>query len=1022
MRLKISPKLKRFLRHSMAFGFTLLWSMSFAQDRVTGTVTDVESGEPLPGVTVLIKGTSTGTITDLDGNYALSVGADDAILVFSFVGYVSKELALEGRSVVSPSLELDIRALEEVVVTGYGTQKKSVVTGAIAKVDAKTLERSKDLRIEQALQGKAAGVVIMNNSGQPGDNLTIRIRGTGTNGDPDPLFIIDGLPMEKEGLDYLNPADVESIEVLKDAAAAAIYGTRGANGVVIITTKQGKQGERFTVTYDGYYGVQNPWKKMDMLNSQQYMDIINEAAENDGRANPFFSQAAMDTLRWDTDWQDEMYYYNAPKISHTVRITGGSDKGTYSSSLNYFSQDGILAKGKSNFERITYRLNSSREIGKITVGSNLNLVNIKTKGIEGNSQFGTGINQALNMPPIVPVKYDNGEWAVPNDFGIGLQEITNPVALLSYLNRETQTYKALGNIYGEYKILEGLTFRSNYGSEIAFVNGTSYTPAYDLDPTHRQLANSANKSWDKYMRWNWDNTLTYTTSIQRHNITAMVGVTRFKEWSENLSGTKDSLIFDTFDQAYLNNSLQAQGRVSNGISEHTLQSYFGRLNYNFDEKYLFEGVLRVDGSSRFGSENRYGYFPAVSAGWVFSREAFFPENNIVEFAKLRASWGQNGNENIGNFRYTALMQKGLQYFFGNDQVMYNGIQPDFYPNPTIKWETSQQLDLGMDLSLVSGRVTLAFDYYDKRTKDWLIAAPAMLIIGNNGPVINGGEVQNTGFELEMSYKDHLTRDLYIDLTFTGATNRSEVISINNESGAFTGGQGSVGQNDILRAAEGQPLGYFWGYKTAGIFQHPAELEDYPHQPNARVGDLKFVDINEDGTLDDTDRTNLGNPYPKFNLGLSTGLEYRGFDLNMFWYAAVGHQIWMANRRNDLIYANFTTDVLNRWNGEDTSNDHPRVTLNDPNQTWKRPSDFYVKDADFLRLKNITLGYTIPASVIKTIGIERLRVYMTSENLLTFTKYPGMEVEVGGGGALDLGIDHGVYPQSRTFIGGMNITF
>lgn len=990
--------------------------------RVSGTVTDTETGEALPGVTIILKGTTNGTITDLDGNYTLSVDSPDPVLVFSFVGYETQEVPLEGRSVVNLGLTLDIQALDEVVVIGYGTQKKSVVTGAIAKVDANVLKRSRDLRIEQALQGKAAGVMIMNNSGQPGDNLTIRIRGTGTNGDPDPLFIIDGLPMEKEGLDFLNSADVESIEVLKDAAAAAIYGARGANGVVLITTKQGKKGEKFTVTYDGFYGVQNPWRKLKMLNAEQYVNIINEAADNDDRTNPYFSQAMIDTLAWDTDWQEEMYYRNAPKVSHTVSFTGGSENGTYSSSLNYFSQDGIVAKGKSNFERITYRLNTTRELGNLKIGSNLNLVNINNRGIEGNSQFGTGIAQALNMPPIVPVRYNNGDWAVPNDFGIGLQEITNPIALLSYLHRETETYKALGNIYGEYEIIKGLKFRSNYGTELAFVNTSSYFPSYDLDATHRRVANGASKDWHKYIRWNWDNTLTYSTSIERHSMTFLVGMTRFKEWDEGLNGSKDSLIFNDLNHAYLNNSLQQRGAVSNSIGEHTLQSYFGRINYNFDEKYLFEGVLRIDGSSRFGSENKYGYFPAVSAGWVFSKESFFPTNGILDFAKIRASWGQNGNENIGNFQYTALMQGGLSYFFGDEQILYNGIQPDFYPNPTIRWETSEQLDIGLDMTLFSGKISMAFDYYNKRTKDWLISAPTLLLIGNNGPVVNGGEVLNKGFELELGYKSHLAKDFYLDVILTASTNRSEVVSINNASGSFTGGQGSVGMNDILRAEEGQPLGYFWGYKTEGIFVHPAEFELYPHQPNAKLGDLMFADINEDGTLDDSDRTNIGNPYPKFVTGLNTSLTWKFLDLSMFWYAAIGQDIWMSNRRNDLIYANYTTDILNRWQEGDETADYPRVTLNDPNQTWKRPSDFYVHDADFLRLKNITLGYTLPQNLLKSIGIAKLRIYATSENLLTLTKYPGMEVEVGGGPIDGIGIDHGVYPQSKTFLGGMNITF
>jgi TonB-dependent starch-binding outer membrane protein SusC len=989
---------------------------------LTGVVKEEQSGETLPGVSVLVKGTTRGTITDVNGAFSIDNISEEDVLVFSFVGFQQVEVAAAGKTVMNVSMPTDITKLDEIIVVGYGTQKKSVVTGAIAKIDPSDLRGNKDLRIEQAMQGRTAGVIIMNNSGQPGDNLSIRIRGTGTNGNNDPLFLVDGLPMTKEGLNYLSPADIESLEVLKDAASAAIYGTRGANGVVIITTKKGKKNEKFTVNYDGYYGVQNPWKKPDMLNAEQYVSIINEGAINDGTA-PYFPQSMLDTLHYDTDWMKEMFYHNAPKTSHSVSFNGGSEKATFSSSINYFDQDGIAAKGKSNFKRVTYKLSTTYDFGKVTIGSNINVVNIKSTGIDANTVGGIGLVQGLNMPPIVPVRYGNGNWAVPNDFNIGLQEITNPIALLSYLNRKTTTNKALGNVYADVDIIKGLKFRSNYGMEVAFVKNDSYTPKYYLDGNHFTKNNSASKSFDQYNRWNWDNTLTYEKSMGKHNFMALVGFTRFKEWNEGLSASRDSLIFDSFDKGYLDNSIESiYNRPGNSFSEHTLQSYFGRLNYNFDEKYLLEAVLRADGSSRFGKENRYGYFPAVSAGWVASRENFFPENDIINFAKVRASWGQNGNENIGNFKYSALMSNGLTYYYGTGQSMSNGIQPAFYPNPFLKWETSEQLDLGLDLTLLTGKVSFTFDYYEKTTKDWLISgAPFPLLIGNVGPVVNAGEVKNTGIELELGYQNTLTNGLNVDLKLTASSNRSKVVALNNASGNFVGGQGAIGQNSILRAEVGKPLGYFWGYVTEGIFQNEQELEAYGHQPNAHVGDFKFKDSNGDGTLDDKDRKNIGNPYPKLILGLNSNFEWKNFDLGLFWYSALGHQIYQANRRSDLIYANYTTDILNRWYGEGTSNEMPRVTLSDPNGSWKRPSDFYVKDADFVRLKNITLGYSVPSKLATKIGLTKVRVYVTSENLLTFSKYDGMTVEVGGG-PFDVGIDHAVYPESRSFIGGLNITF
>ncbi|HYF69531.1 MAG TPA: TonB-dependent receptor [Ohtaekwangia sp.] len=1002
--------------------FALASSQIYAQQRsVTGTVKDGSTNEGLPGVSVLVKGTTTGTITDANGTYTIAVSSDSDVLVFSFVGYQRIETAVGAQSVIDVMLPVDITTLEEIVVVGYGEQKKSVVTGAIAKIGTEDLKTTKDLRIEQAMQGRTAGVIIMNNSGQPGDNLSIRIRGTGTNGNNDPLFIVDGLPLSKEGLDYLSTNDIESLEVLKDAASAAIYGTRGANGVVIITTKKGKKNERFTISYDGYYGVQNPWKKMDMLNSQQYVDIINEAAINDGTA-PYFPQSMMDTLHHDTDWLDKMFYRDAPKASHSISFSGGGEKATFSSSLNYFTQDGIAAKGKSNFERITYKLSNTYDFGKVTLGSNINIANIKTKGIDANTVGGIGLIQGMNMPPIVPVKFSNGNWATPNHFNIGLQEISNPLAMLSYLNRKNTTTKVLGNIFIDVEIIKGLKFRSNYGGEVAFVKMDSYTPKYYLDGNHFTLSNSARKTIDQYNRWNWDNTLTYEKSVGKHNMSALVGFTRFKEWHENLGASRDSLIFDDFDKGYLDNSIESiYNRPENGFSEHTLQSFFGRINYNFDEKYLFEAVLRADGSSRFGAENRYGYFPAVSAGWVASSEEFFPQTDLINFAKVRASWGQNGNENIGDFKYTALMSNGLTYYYGTGQTMHNGVQPAFYPNPFLKWETSEQLNFGLDLKMLTGTVTLTVDYYEKKTKDWLMSgAPFPLLIGNVGPVVNAGSVKNSGVEIELGYQNQI-REVNVDLRLTASTNKSEVLALNNASGNLVGGQGSIGQGSILRAEVGKPLGYFWGYVTEGIFQNEEELAAYPHQPNAHVGDFKFKDSDGNGTLDDEDRENIGNPYPKLILGFNSSFEWKNFDLGLFWYSALGHDIFQATRRNDLIYANYTTDILDRWYGEGTSSDMPRVTLSDPNQTWKRPSDFYLKDADFVRLKNITLGYTLPAKLVNKIGVKQFRVYVTSENLLTFSKYDGMTIEVGGG-PFELGIDHGVYPESRSFIGGVNITF
>lgn len=1009
----------------MIFSVLAIADLDAQSSSITGTVLDSETSEPLPGVTVLLKGTNTGTTTDIDGKYKINL-ADDVktpVLVYSFVGFTKQEVNVGDRSIVDVDLKVDMQSLDEVIVVGYGSQKKSLLTGSISKIDEKALDNIKTVRVEQALQGAAPGVMVMSNSGQPGDGWTVNIRGFGTPGGAEPLYIIDGLPLSGAALDILNPNDIQSMEVLKDAAAAAIYGARGANGVVIITTKTGKSNTKPSITYQGFYGVQNPWQRQDVLNSQQYVRVLNEAYVNDGKS-PFFSAEDISNITADTDWQDAMYYENAPKQSHHVGLTGGNEFGNFSSSLSYFQQDGIIAKGKSNFERINFRINGTRKVNRLELGANINVAQINTKGISTNSQYGGGINQAINLPPIIPITNSDGSWGIPEDFGLSMQEVVNPIALLSYVNSESGTFKGIGGVNASFEILEGLVFKTAYSGEVAYVKSRSFSPIYRINATNKNEISSVSQSSNLYVKGNWDNTLTYKKSIGSHNLTFLLGTTRFREYAEGLGGSKDSLIFDTFDKAYIDNSLQVQGRVGGSFNnEHTLQSYFGRVYYNFSEKYLVEVVLRADGSSRFGKNNRYGFFPAFSAGWAFTEEDFMPNLSFLDFGKIRASWGQNGNENIGDFNFTSLISQGHYYNFGLNQTLYNGIQPAFLPNADLRWEASEQLDFGLDLMLLDGKIGVTFDYYEKTNKDWLLDGTGNYprVLGNLVGTINAGEVKNTGYELEINYKEIFSNGIQVNVGLSGSTNKNEVTEIIEGTDHLLGAGGGHGQGTILRGTVGMPLGYFWGYKTDGIFNHPAELAKAPHQPFAEVGDLIFVDTNEDGTLDETDKQELGTPYPKLMMGLNLSVEYKNFDLSTFWYSAMGHQIWNATRRADLIVSNYSTTILDRWTESNTDTSIPRVTSSDLNRSWRNPSDFYLEDADYLRLKNITLGYTLPRQMTERLRISDVRFYVTSENLLTFTKYSGMEVEVGGG-ALGMGIDYGVYPQAKTFVGGVNVTF
>jgi TonB-linked SusC/RagA family outer membrane protein len=1014
--------------------FTLFSFGVFAQEiALTGVVTSSEDGQPLPGVTVVVKGTTNGTITNFDGVYQFTAPSD-AVLQFSFIGFKSTDVSVNGQKEINVVLESSSYDVDEVVVVGYGTQKKSLVTGAISKVDGEELKKSSDMRVTQALQGKTAGVVISSNSGQPGDNVSVRIRGISTNGDAEPLYIIDGLPMSGSGTDFLNSNDVESIEVLKDAASSAIYGARGANGVILITTKSGKKGEKFTVTYDGYYGLQNPSKKINVLNSQEYLTLTNEASLN-GNGVLRFTPEEMAGFTADTDWQDEMFNYNAPKQNHSFSFNGGTEKTSYSSSINYFKQEGIVAKGKSDFEKISYRLNTISEFGFMKLGSNINLVRIGSRGIATNDHFGTSLAQALNMPPIVPITNEDGSWGTPEQFGIGLQEITNPLALLDNLQSETITSKFVGGLFAEVDFgkiqsgLKGLTFKSSYSGEYALVDTRGYVPLYYIDAMHFTVDDQASRSMDIWSRWNFENILTYNKDINEHHFTVMAGMTAFKDMHDNLSASKKNVIFDDFEHSYIDNATDPESvNAGGGSSEHTVSSLFGRLNYDYLDRYMLTATMRRDGSSRFGSENKYGYFPSVSAGWVISRENFMSNTSgFIDLLKLRASWGQNGNENIGDFGYTSVIANQSIYYFGDSKTQYNGSQPSKIANPSLKWETSEQTNIGAELTTLQGSLRVVLDYYIKSTIDWLVTAPVPMMVGNSAPIINGGEVRNSGFEAEFSYKKQFKK-FNFNASVNGAYNKNEVIDIQNSEKRLQGGSGGFGQGDVIYATVGSSMGYFNGLKTDGIFQTQEEINAYVNadgnllQPKAVPGDIKFIDSDGDGIISSQDdRVNLGSPYPDFTGGINLGFDYEGFDFNLFIYTALGQEIYDATRRYDMNETNYRGDWLNRWTGPGTSNEYPRVTFVDDNENMRTVSDFFVHDGSFIRLRNMTLGYTLPKRITDYMKLSRLRLYVSGENLLTFTKYKGYDPEIGGG-VFNNGIDHGIYPQARTVMGGVNITF
>ena len=1010
--------------------------LSGQERTLTGTVTSSEDGLGIIGANILLKGTSTGTITDFDGKYELKVPGPDAVLIFSYTGMRTEEITVGSQSVIDLAMAPDVEILDEVVVIGYGVQKKSVVTGAIASVSAEDIGQTPVLRVEQALQGRAPGVQVTNSSGQPGDAITVRIRGAGTTGSADPLYVVDGLPVG--GIDYLNPGDIESIEVLKDAASAAIYGARAANGVVLITTKSGKEGT-MQLSYDGYVGVQNPWRKLAMLNATEYALIQNEAAAASKLSIPFADPYA---LGEGTNWQDQLFNEDAPIMNHQVAVTGGNQKSTYAGTLSYFSQEGIVGGDKSQFDRYTARINSSHEVSdRFTFGQNLSFTHIDRRSIDGNNEFGGPLMSALNIDPITPVfetdparlaSYDpnavtDGDGNVYAISRYATQEVVNPLARLEVTNGKYKLDKIVGNVYGELEILPKLKLRTSYGIDLAYGTNNSFRPEFFLNAAQISSESRVDKSVDRWFNWIWENTLSYGLTLGSHDFNFLAGTTAQENSYENLAGGKSDVVFTDFNNAFLNTAVNEESATAGGgASQSALLSYFGRVTYGFQDKYLFTGIVRVDGSSRFGENNRFGVFPSFSAGWVVSQEPFLQNSNVLDFLKVRASWGQNGNQEIGDYRWASTIATGAGYSFGDGTTFTSGSVPATVPNPDLEWETSEQTDFGVDMRFWRGKISVTADYYIKKTIGLLVDAPIPGIVGNNAPTVNGGNVENKGFELAIDYRNKAGElDYNIGVNFSN--NQNEVTAINNAEGVLVGAGFST-YGSVSRAAIGFPIAYFWGLQTDGLFQTVGDVENYTNgdggliQPGAAPGDIKFVDLNGDGVINDADRTIIGNPTPEWTYGANLSADYRNFDFSLFLLGTVGNEIFNGTRRHDLTTANMPARFLDRWTGEGTSNDIPRSTATDPNGNFSKISDFYIEDGSFLRVKDLQFGFSLPQGALDVLHIQHARIYVAAQNLLTLTGYNGFDPEIGARSALDIGIDRGIYPQARSYRIGANVVF
>lgn len=1065
------------LRAALTLCLLVFFSVGlFAQSiTVKGLVKD-EAGEPIIGASVLVKGSSQGTITDFDGNFTLSNVNKNSTLEVSYVGYIAQEVKAAANLTIT--LKEDAKLLDDVVVIGYGVQKKSVVTASIAKVSAEDLEGKSRLRAEDALKGLAAGVTVTSASGQPGSKSMIRIRGNGTINNNDPLYIIDGLATDQNGMELVNPSDIESIEVLKDAASGAIYGARAANGVILVTTKKGKLGKA-QINYNGSWGFQSAWKHRDVTGATDYAVLQNEKYINGGfaplYADPYKLKDANgnEIKGFGTDWQELLFNNNAPITQHDVSVSGASEKVNYYVSLGYFSQEGIVGGnyGQSNYNRLTLRSNTNYNVfdaskernflNKLDLGVNVSYMRVKNTGIDANSTWGSPLGSALYLAPTLPVvltgdmakdqiaaypTYDlykdaNGNpYTIPGFIG-SYQEQNNPIAMMQRNPTKNWSHKFMPKFSLDLQIYENLKYHFSYSAELSFWgNEGATTTLYYLSGNNNADKTNASAYKGQNTTWQVDNTLTYDKTIGKHTFGVVLGQSAMKFKGDELGGNRNFLINPNKPSINYATGQVELGKDENGnitgatayfgvyggpYTEHRMSSLFGRVSYNYDERYMFQATVRRDGSSRFGRNNKYGTFPSVSVGWNITNEEFMQDTkDWLNNLKFRASWGKNGNDAIPDFGYSALTTAGgnTNYFFGKVPSMNQGSKAERLANEDLKWEESEQTDLGLDFAFFNNALTFSVDYFVKKTNGMILDMPIPSYVGENKPLGNVGDMKNSGFEFELGYKFKVA-DANFAIKGNASYLKNELKNLGNDTGFLNYGISQFSDGGT-RAENGQPFPFFYGYKTAGVFQNMADVNAYVNKdgglimPDATPGDLRFVDVNGDGKITSDDRTNIGNGTPKWTFGLNMNADWKGFDFTAFFQGVAGVDVFDATYRQDIASGNYPTWMLSRWTGEGTSNKVPILKQGD-SKNWV-VSDLYVFDGSYLRLKNITLGYTLPRALTRKYSVDRLRLYVMAENLFTWTKYHGFDPEIGSG-STSLGVDYGVYPQARTFTFGINLT-
>ncbi|MBL6444735.1 TonB-dependent receptor [Fulvivirga sp. 29W222] len=1013
--------------------------LSHGQSVVSGTVKD-ETGEPLPGVNVLVRGTSQGTVTDISGNYRLKV-PENASLIFSFIGYVTEEIRVENRSTIELVLTPDITALNEVVVIGYGTSTKKELTGAVSVVQAEEIQALNPTRLEQALQGQMAGVNVTTASGSPGGSANIRIRGITTNGNNNPLVLVDDVPYSVDGLSALNPNDIESINVLKDASAS-IYGVQAANGVILITTKKGKQNAEPRFSFDSYYGIQETSRKLPLLNATEYAVLVNEAYANGGQTPPFTNV----NLGEGTDWQDEVFG-RAPIQNYNLSVNGGGEKTTYSIGGSYFDQEGIVGGDKASFQRYNMRMNFNTELSdKLTFQNVLLYANETRRTLPENGQASVLYN-TINMAPTMSVYGQDGNFTLADGLG---SEVINPLAQIANTFNRNRVDKLTGKLSLTYDILDDLNVTTRFGYNYANVRNKTFNPYVyygqnkvqnntlnaDLDPITKldtltnsevqTVFNSVSETQQIFYDNIWETFANYKKRLNdKHGFDVTLGMSLRKERGESLTGTAFDIPNNSYDFADI--SAADPNNDDNNASSYQYDfrqlSYFTRVQYDYENRYLLSLIVRRDASTRFGPNNRVGYFPSLSAAWIVSDESFF-DVSFINLFKFRASYGVSGNDKIQDFVYRGLLNGEGVYVLNGELV--TGRALGRISNPDVKWEQLKQGNVGFDLRLFEGKVSASVDYFVKRTEDLLLQPQVSGLLGSGAPgsaapYINAGTIDNRGFEFLIGYNGEISNDVQFSINYNLSTLTNETVELANGVDFIPGGSFGIGQT-ATRFEVGYPIGYFFGLETEGIFQSQEDIDQHAKQQNATPGDLKYKDRDGDGVVEldnNDDKMLIGRPIPDVTMGISLSVKYRNIDFSTNIYSSIGNDI-LRNYSRFLPLTNKSAYTLERWTGEGTTNTDPKVTTGANNNNLI--SDYYVEDGSYARVRNIQLGYTLPTELTEKVGINKFRVYASVNNLYTYTQYRGYDPDVSSGEALSSGIDYGFYPQPRTYMLGLNLMF